>query len=100
MNMGGKKYTFGSSLASVNLLGDILERTEYIQYEKRVYRLLSKQCEALNSLKSLINKNVRETSLKMWHDRFKLLTEFLPEVIKTHIRCVETGIYRRMLKEV
>ena len=92
------KYTFGKSQAATNLLCDILENPEYKQCSRRVARLLSKQFKALLAAAKISDKGVRNATLRLWHDKFETLTDGLPEVVKTHIRCVETGKFRQILK--
>lgn len=97
----GFNYTFGDSKAAVNLMGNILQQDEYKRFKTRIIRMLSKQFNALHSLMMIADKNVRETSLKMWHDKFK--QSFIdypecPEVIKTHTLNVETREFRLLLK--
>ena len=82
----------------MNLITNILENPEYKVYTRKVARLLGKQFKAFLAVIEISDKETREAALKMWHDKFKERTENLPEVIKTHIRCVETGKYRQLLK--
>jgi hypothetical protein len=96
---GGIKHTFGESQAAINLMGNILEQPEYRKYKRVVCRKLSKQIKAMKALMIIENKVLRKDTLKMWHDKFISLTADLPEIIKTHTRCVETGIYRQLLKD-
>ena len=93
------KHTWGNSQASVNLITQILIQPEYQQYSKFVRRHLTKQSVALNYIMSIPSKSIRETTLKMWHDKFFLQVISLPEVVKTHVLCVETSIYRQLLKD-
>ena len=95
----GAPYTFGDSQAAINLMGDILTREEFQGIRPRVLRILSKQSGALKSLMVIQDKSIRETCLLVWHERFISKVESLPEVIQTHMRCVETGMYRKLLKE-
>ena len=93
------KHTWGDSQAAINLATHILAQPEYNQYSKFVSRNLSKQFIALSSIMAIPDKNTRETTLKMWHDRFKGLVSVLPEVVRTHTLCVETGEYRKKLRQ-
>ena len=95
---GGFLHTFGNSQAAINLMGNILAQAEYKPFKPRICRLLSKQSEAFNSLMAISNIRIRKAALEIWHKKFTLLTEGLPEIVKTHTCCVETGIYRRLLK--
>lgn len=95
---GGFAHTFGSSKAAIHLTTNILAKEEYKLFKRKVCHLLSKQIEVFNSIMMISNIRVRKTTLKLWHDRFNQLTDDLPEVVKTHTRCVETGIFRQMLK--
>ena len=98
MTSGGFSHTFGNTKAAINLTTSILENPEYQQFRRKVCRLLSKQIETLNSLTEISNSRVRKASLKVWHDKFAMQVIGLPEIVKTHTLCVETGIYRRLLK--
>ncbi len=95
---GGSKYTFGKSQSAINLMSSILCLEEYKIFKRKVCSLLSKQSEAFHSIMTMPNKRVRGATLKMWHERFAILCEDLPELVKTHTRCVETGLYRQFLK--
>lgn len=92
------KYTFGNSQAAQNLVSDILEQPQYQPYKEAVCRRLSKQTARLKAVMTIRDKTIREETLRMWHKTFVPWTEGLPELVKTHIRCVETGIYRQFLK--
>ena len=94
---GGVKHTFGKSQAALNLVGDILEKPEHKEFRPKVFRLLSKQSEFLNSVMEISNKRVREACLKMSHDRFATSVAELPEIVRTHVLCVETGVYRQLV---
>ena len=96
---GGTEYTFGNSQAAINLMGSILQQKEYQKYKRVTCRKLSKQIEAMKALMAIENKVVRRAALKIWHDKFTSLISDLPEIVKTHVRCVETGIYRELLKQ-
>ncbi|MCJ7457411.1 MAG: hypothetical protein MUP17_00250 [candidate division Zixibacteria bacterium] len=96
---GGFKYTFGDSMAAVNLTSNILEKQEFRDIRHKVARLLTKQIIALKSLMAIRDKRMREASLKMWHDEFPLKVSDLPELVRTHVLCVETGIYRQLLRD-
>ena len=95
---GGFKYTFGDSRAAINLTSSILEQSEFKNIRRKVSRLLTGQSVALKSLMAIRDKRSREASLKMYHDRFQLKVSDLPEIVRTHVLCVETGIYRQLLK--
>lgn len=99
VNKGGGKYTFGTSKAAVNLMGDILGKPEHKHIRGNALSLLSRQDFRLNTLMDIGDKNVRESSLLMWHKHFTGLVEDYPEVVKTHVLNVETAIYRRLMKE-
>lgn len=99
MNGGGTKFTFGDSQSAVNLMGSILQQPEYQKYKRTVCRKLSKQIEGMKALMPIENEVVRKATLKMWHDKFLPSISNLPEVVKTHTRCVETGVYRQLLRE-
>ena len=92
------KYTFGNSQAAQNLMVDILRKPEYIKYSKRVARLLSKQNIILRTVQFIPKETIRKATLKMWHEHFVDLCVDLPEVVKTHTLCIETGWYRQLLK--
>ena len=96
---GGIKVTFGKSQAAINLTGSILQQPEYQRYKCFVYRKLSKQITGMKALMAIENKVIRRATLKMWHDKFTLAVSDLPEIVKTHTRCVETGIYRQLLRD-
>jgi hypothetical protein len=95
---GGIKYTYGTSSCSINLI-NILDKPEYIAIRDRVFSILSRQDFRLNQLMNIENKNVRDTSLLLWHKRFVDLIKDLPEVVRTHTLCVETAIYRKLLRK-
>ena len=92
------RYTFGKSQAAQNLIANILQKPEYVQYSKRVARLLSKQSAILNMVAFIPNETTKKATLRMWHEHFAGLTLGLPEIVKTHTLCVETGWYRQLLK--
>ena len=92
------RHTFGTSQAAINLVEDILPKQEPL-VRRRASRVLSKQIVALKAITGIPDKGVRETTLLMWHGRFKELTESLPEILRDHIRCVETGLYRALMRE-
>jgi len=92
------KYTFGNSQSAQNLMGDILKNPEYEKYSKRVAHLLSKQITIFKSVNCISNEHIRKATLKMWHEHFIPLCSDLPEVVKTHTLCVETGWYRQLLR--
>lgn len=96
---GGPLYTFGNSKAAINLMGNILENPGYVMHRRKALRLLSKQTATLTAVMAIKNKSVREASLEMWHKRFATLISDLPEVVKSHVLCVETGLYRKLLEE-
>jgi len=98
MNEGGIEFTFGASQAARNLMASILQQPEYRQYKEAVCRRLSKQLERLNAVMDIRNSVVRQATLKMWHDTFPNWCRGLPEIVKTHAICVETGWYRYLLK--
>ena len=95
---GGCKYTFGKSQAAINLMDSILQQPEYQKYKQVVCRKLSKHIGGMNDLMAIENKVARKAMLKMWHDKFAFTVSGLPETVKTHARCVETGIYRQLLR--
>ena len=95
---GGFSNTFGKAKAAINLTTSILENPEYQYTRRKVCRLLSKQIEAYNFLMAIPNTHTRRACLKMFHDKFVERVTDLPEIVKTHTRCVETGIYRKLLK--
>ena len=99
MNGGGIKFTFGDSQSAVNLMGSILQQPEYQKYKDVVCRKLSKQIEKMKAVGAIENQSIREATLKMWHDRFASGVSGLPEIVKTHTRCVETGMYRQLLRD-
>ncbi len=92
------KYTFGNSQSEINLVSDILMRPEYEAFSKKVARLLSKQFQVFNMVTNIPDERIKRHTLKMWHERFALLVQDLPEVVRTHTLCVETGKYRQLLK--
>ena len=92
------KCTWGNSQASINLITNILIKEDYKVYTPTVCRLLSKQLTALAAIKDISDKNTRETTLRMWHERFWDLVSSLPELVQTHVICVETGVYRHLLE--
>lgn len=96
---GGFKFTFGESQAAMNLMGNILQQSDYQKYQRIVCRKLSKQIEVMKAMMFIENKTLRKATLKLWHEKFTLESDTLPEIIKTHMRCVETGIYRQLLKD-
>lgn len=93
------KYTFGKEQSVVNLVGNILLMPEYVIYQSKVARLLSRQMIALSAISTISNEAIRRTTLEMWHERFTSLVSGLPEIIRTHMRCFETGKYRQLLKK-
>ena len=95
---GGFLHTFGNSQAAINLMGNILEKQDY-PIKRKVLRLLSKQVNALTAVMDIKDKTVREATLAMWHKRFATLVSELPTVVETHVICVETGLFRKLLKE-
>jgi len=95
----GFNYTFGESQAAVNLMGNILQQPEYQAIKRKVCRILAKQIEGMKSLMVIKNKVDREATIRMWHDKFVTIIVDLPEVVKSHTRCVETGWYRQLLKD-
>ena len=92
------KYTFGNSQAAQNLVGDILRKPEYEKYSEQVARLLSKQIVTLKSINHIPIDHIRKATLKMWHEHFISLCSKLPEIVRTHVLCVETGWYRQSLR--
>ena len=94
------RYTFGNSQAAQNLIGNILPKPEYMKYSKRVTRLLSKQISILKLVNCISNETTRKATLRMWHRHFVELCLDLPEAVRTHTLCVETGWYRQTLKGV
>ncbi len=95
---GGFKCTLGKSQAAINLMS-MLQKPEYQGIRHKVLRILTKQICGMKAIMAIKDKVVREATLKMWHDRFVLLVINLPEVVKTHARSIETGIYRQLLKD-
>lgn len=93
------RYTFGDSQAAQNLITDILNKPEYSKYSKRVAHLLGKQGVILKAVAIIQDETIRKATLKMWHDHFAQLCSDLPEIVRTHTLCVETGWYRQLLKE-
>lgn len=91
------KNTWGNSRSAINLV-TILLKPEYQECARRARRVLTKQFEALQSVMDIRCKNIREHSLYMWHERFPSLLSGLPEIVRTHILCVETGKYRQLLR--
>jgi hypothetical protein len=96
---GGFKYTFGDSQAAINLTSSILENPEYSGLRQKVSRLLTKQIITLKAIMEIRNNRIREASLTIWHSRFPSKLADLPEIVKTHVLCVETGVYRQLLKD-
>ena len=96
--MSGIKFTFGDSQSAQNLMGGILQMPEYAGCKDAVCRKLGKQIERYHSLMAIEHKDIREATLVMWHNKFKEMTDDLPELVKTHTRCVETGFYRDCLR--
>ena len=97
--MNGSKYTFGDSQASINLIDDILAKPEYVKNRSKVFRLLGTQLQAFAVIVTIPDRKVRQATLGMWHDRFALRAAELPEIVRTHTICVETGHYRERLRE-
>jgi len=95
---GGFKFTFGDSQAAVNLMSSILQQPEYQRYRRKVCRKLSKQIEGMTALGTIGDKAIRDAMLGVWHGQFASRISDLPEIVKTHTRCVETGFYRQLLR--
>ena len=96
---GGYLATFGNTQCAINLMG-ILQKEQYVSYSRKVQHLLAKQNVVFLSLRNIDNKSVYLSTILMWHKRFIGLTENLPELVKTHTRCVETALYRQSLKDL
>ena len=92
------KCTFGNSQAAQNLVGDILRKPEYEKYSKRVAHLLSKQSAFFSNVSYIPDETIRKATLRKWHEHFAGLVDGLPEIVKTHTICVETGWYRQALR--
>ena len=92
------KYTFGNSQSEINLVSSILTNPQYAIYSRKVARLLSKQFQALNMVSTIPDERIKRHTMRMWHERFVSLLNDLPEIVKTHTLCVETGKYRQLLK--
>jgi hypothetical protein len=91
------KFTFGKTQSAINLMG-ILEK-EHKECLPRVMRLLSRQSESFNAIMHIPHEHTRNFTLDMWHKRFPMLVAELPEVVRTHTLCVETGWYRQLLRD-
>jgi hypothetical protein len=91
------KFTFGKAQSAINLMS-ILEKQEYKEYLPQVMRLLSKQSESLNAVMCIPHEHTRNFTLDMWHRHFATLVVGLPEIVRTHTLCVETGWYRQLLR--
>ena len=90
------KFTFGNSKCAVNLIS-ILNKEENSQYRHKSLRILSKYMKGIGALMFVTDKDTRETALKIWLERFKLLTRSanIPTLIETHLNCVATTEYRK-----
>jgi predicted RNase H-like HicB family nuclease len=95
---GGVAYSFGESKAAINLMSNILEMPEYKGIRHNVLSNLARQDTHLNAIMDIKDKNTRQACLEMWHMRFVGITEGYPEVVRSHVRNVETAIYRKLLK--
>ena len=98
--MSDSKHTFGDSQASINLIDNILAKPEYIKTRSKVFRLLARQLQAFAVIVAIPDEKVRLATLRMWHDKFAAKVAELPEIVRTHTLCVETGQYRKRLREV
>lgn len=90
-------YTFGNSQAAKNLIGNILTMPEHVGYARKVARLLDKQFKTLTAVAGITDRTIREATLQIWHKRFGSLLDGLPEIVRTHVLCVENGKYRQLL---
>ena len=92
------RHTWGNSQSAINLT-TILERPEYKECSDRVCRVLSKYMASMKAISYIPDKSTRETVLIMWHNRIVDSVDDLPEVVRTHFRCVAKGRLRQLIRE-
>lgn len=93
------KYMWGKSQAAVNLI-TALKTPEYEMFARIVRRRVSTQIRGLEAMMTITEPHFRRAALEMWHKQFPAKLPELPEVIRTHILCVETSKFRELLKKL
>jgi len=92
------EHTWGNAPAAVNLV-KLLE-LESDKVAKSVRKKLTLQIDLLNAVMDIRNSAHRKALLLKSHQEFKALVAQADwaENIKTHVACVETGIFRAFQK--
>jgi len=90
------KYMWGKSQAAINLI-TTLNTPEYSDHARRVRKILHTQLRAMESIMDIKDTHFKRATLELWHHQFSGKLIDLPEVIRTHVLCVETGKFRELI---
>ena len=93
------KYTFGNSRGAINLI-TTLQRDENLQYISKVSTILAKFYQTTRAIMFIPDVAVRQTVHQLWHQKFvdQIMRLGMPDVIKSHTRCVLATRYRQCFK--
>ena len=93
------KMTFSDSKAAQNLVMSMLNTSDYASYKVPAIRILAKWFEYSSSVMHIPNETIRKGTLYLWRKHFIAWVDEtnFPEVMKSHMRNVIVGQYRKCI---